>query len=118
MNENSKQHASCNLIPEMNHNELVGWRKQPVDFAVLLLRTKDDHPRNSVRAKINKEIIGNFTNTVIDVSAKGDSLIEQSLYFVSLGDWISWEVSQLRQVDAMEVKVIDHLKGELAKVDL
>ncbi|MCH2044372.1 MAG: bifunctional phosphoglucose/phosphomannose isomerase [Saprospiraceae bacterium] len=118
LNENAKILCSHHIIPEMNHNELVGWRKQPVDFAVLLLRTKDDHPRNSVRAKINKEIIGNFTNTVIDVSAKGDSLIEQSLYFVSLGDWISWEVSQLRQVDAMEVKVIDHLKGELAKVDL
>ena len=117
-NENGKILCSHNIIPEMNHNELVGWRKQPVDFAVIIFRTKDDHPRNQARIDINKEIIGNFTNTIIEFFAKGTSLIEQAIYAVHFGDWLSWEVSQLREVDAVEVKVIDYLKSELASVNM
>ena len=116
LNENAKILCSHHTIPEMNHNELVGWRKQPVKFAVLLLRTKNDYYKNELRAQISKKIISNFTDTLIDVVAKGESLIEQSLYLVNLSDWISWELSKLRQVDSIEVKVIDQLKSELAKV--
>lgn len=114
LNENAKILCSHHLIPEMNHNELVGWRKQPVDFAVLIFKSQDEHSRNLTRIDINKDIIGNFTDTLIEVVLRGDSLIEQSLYGVYLGDWLSWELSILRQVDAVEVKVIDFLKSQLA----
>ena len=113
LNENGKILCSHHIIPEMNHNELVGWRKQPIDFAVLIFRSKDDHSQNQARIEINKEIIGHYTDTLIEVFAKGESLIEQALYCVHLSDWLSWEIAQLRQVDATEVKVIDFLKSEL-----
>ena len=116
LNENSKIICSHHIIPEMNHNELVGWRKQPVDFAVVIFRSKDDHPQNQARIEINKEIIGHYTDTLIEVFAKGDSLIEQALYCVHLSDWLSWELAQLREVDATEVKVIDFLKSELSNI--
>lgn len=114
LNENAKVLCSHHVIPEMNHNELVGWRKQPGAFAVLLFRSKDDHPQNQARIEINKEIIGHYTDTLIEIILKGDSLIEQALYAVHLGDWLSWELSLLREVDATEVRVIDFLKSELA----
>lgn len=117
LNENSKILCSHHTIPEMNHNELVGWRKQPGEFVVIMFRSKDDHPRVQARIDINKEIIGNFTNTIIEFFVKGDSLIEQAIYAVHFGDWLSWEVSLLREVDAVEVKVIDYLKSELASVN-
>jgi glucose/mannose-6-phosphate isomerase len=116
LNENSKLLCSHHIIPEMNHNELVGWRKQPTDFAVVIFRSKDDHPQNHARIEINKEIIGHYTDTLIEVFAKGESLIEQALYCVHLSDWLSWELAQLRQVDATEVKVIDFLKSELSNI--
>jgi len=115
LNENAKILCLHHIIPEMNHNELVGWRKQPNEFAVLIFRSQDDHPRNQIRIDINKEIISHYTNTVIEIFVMGDSLVEQALYAVHLGDWLSWEASQLRQVDAIEVKVIDYLKSELGK---
>lgn len=118
LNENSKILCCHHVIPEMNHNELVGWREQSGDFAVVIFRSKDDHPRNQVRIKINKEIIGNYTDTVIEIFCKGDSLIEQAMYGVHLGDWVSWELSQNRNMDAVEVKVIDFLKSQLAAADL
>lgn len=116
VNENAKQLCWHHIIPEMNHNELVGWRDKRNDLAVLIFRSNDDHPRNQVRIDINKEIIGNYTDTIIELYAKGNSLVEQALYLVHLGDWISWYLAQLRGMDAVEVKVIDFLKGELAKV--
>ena len=116
LNENAKMLCWNHVIPEMNHNELVGWRDRNNKLAVIYFRSKDDFERNQTRIDINKEIIGNYTDTVIEVFAKGDSLIEQSFYFVHLGDWISWYVSQLRGMDSIEVNVIDYLKGELAKV--
>jgi glucose/mannose-6-phosphate isomerase len=115
INENSKMLCWHHAIPEMNHNELVGWRNHRPEWAVVLFRSSDNHPRNATRMDINKEIISEYCDSVIQIQAKGDSLIERSFYLVHFGDWISWHLSQLQGRDAVEVKVIDYLKGELAK---
>ena len=60
-------------------------------------------------------IIKKYTSTIIEVYSKGSNLTEECLYLVHLGDWISWYLSEIRKVDAIEVNVIDYLKGELAK---
>lgn len=117
INENSKFLAWHHVIPEMNHNELVGWRDTYDNLAVVYFRNKDDFHRNAVRMDINKEVISKYTNTIIEIYSKGQSLVEKSIYLVHLGDWVSWYLAQLRGVDALEVNVIDHLKGELAKVN-
>ena len=52
----------------------------------------------------------------MEVWSKGNSLVEKAIYFVNLGDWVSWYLSELRGVDAVEIDVINYLKGELAKV--
>ncbi len=116
LNENAKILCWHHVIPEMNHNELVGWRNPDDDLAVVIFRNRDDYPRNQVRIDINKEIIGRYTNTLIEIYSKGGNLVEQAMYFVHLGDWISVYVAELRNVDSIEVKVIDYLKGELSKV--
>lgn len=116
IDENAKMLCWHHVIPEMNHNELVGWRIKNDDLAVIFFRNKDDHSRNQVRIDINKEIISHYTSTLIEVFSKGNSLVERSMYFVNLGDWISVYLAELRGVDSIEVKVIDFLKGELGKV--
>ncbi|MCF8236798.1 MAG: bifunctional phosphoglucose/phosphomannose isomerase [Saprospiraceae bacterium] len=114
LNENAKVLCWHHVIPEMNHNELVGWRDRRDDLAVLVFRNHDDYNRNQMRLDINKEIISHYTGSFIEVYSKGQSLVEQTMYQVHLGDWISWYLAQLRGVDAMEVRVIDFLKSELA----
>lgn len=116
INENSKYLACHHVIPEMNHNELVGWKDVMNNIAVIIFRNKDDYSRNVTRIDINKEIISKLTNTVIEIYSKGQNLVEKSIYFVHLGDWVSWYLAELRGVDALEVNVIDYLKKELAKV--
>lgn len=118
LNENSKILAVHHVIPEMNHNELVGWTKQPGDYAVVIFRSEDDHSRNQKRIEINKQIMGEVAKVVLEIDCLGESLIEQAMYGVHLGDWISYELSLARGVDSIEVDVIDLLKRELAAANL
>ncbi len=118
INENSKMLCWHHVIPEMNHNELVGWRDKNDNLAVILFRNEDDYIRNQMRLDINKEVFETYTNTMIEVWSKGNSLCERMMYFVHLGDFISTDLAALRNLDATEVKVIDYLKGELSKVSV
>lgn len=115
INENSKMLCWHGAIPEMNHNELVGWRDKNDNLAVLLLRNEDDYERVQTRMEINKKIIRKYTPHVIELFSKGGSYWERLFYFIHLTDWLSVFLADERGVDAMEVKVIDHLKSSLAK---
>ncbi|MBT5089730.1 MAG: bifunctional phosphoglucose/phosphomannose isomerase, partial [Flavobacteriales bacterium] len=116
LNENSKILAWHNVVPEMNHNELLGWRTNVDGLAVVYFRNKCDYNRNQIRMDINKKVISKFTSNITEIWSKGHSLIENSLYHISLGDWTSWYLSEMNNVDAIEIDVIDFLKGELAKI--
>ena len=116
INENSKMLCWHHVIPEMNHNELLGWRTNVDGLAVVYFRNKCDYDRNQIRMDINKKVISKFTSNITEIWSKGDSLIENSLYHISLGDWVSWYLSEMNNVDAIEIDVIDFLKGELAKI--
>lgn len=117
INENAKMLCWHNVIPEMNHNELVGWKSKDTRVSVLFMRNKDDYARNATRMNINNKIISELCDTVIETYSKGNSLIEKNMYFVHLGDWISWYLSDMRKVDSIEVDVIDYLKSELSKMN-
>ena len=101
--------------PEMNHNELVGWRKADPTLGVIFLRNNYDHPRNELRIELTKEVVSHYAGTTIELYSKGHSLIERSLYLVHLLDYASVYLADLNKVDAVEVKVIDFLKNELSK---
>lgn len=114
-NENSKVLGWERPFPEMNHNELVGWRDQSENLAVIFLHTGSELDRVSRRFEINRSVICNFTENVYDIVAKGNSFLEKAIYLILLGDWTSWYLAELRGVDAVEVNVIDYLKSALSK---
>ena len=116
INENSKMLCWHHVIPEMNHNELLGWRTNVDNLAVVYFRNKSDFDRNHVRMDINKKVISKYTSNISEVWSKGDSVIENTLYHINLGDWVSWYLSEMNNVDAIEIDVINYLKGELAKI--
>lgn len=115
-NENSKILCWHHIIPEMNHNELVGWTEKNDNLAVLFLLDKDEYSRNTARVEINKEVIKKYTSTVIEIHSKGNSAIEKAIYFIHLGDWLSVILGLSRGADLMEIKVIEHLKSALSKI--
>lgn len=115
INENAKMLCWHHVVPEMNHNELVGWRNQIGNWAPIFLRSREDFDRNQQRIEINKSIVAKYSEHVIEIYAKGESHTERAFYLIHLGDWVSVYLAELNGVDAVEVKVIDHLKNELAK---
>lgn len=117
LNENSKLLAWHGAIPEMNHNELVGWRDDAKDKAVLILRNEDDYDRVQSRIEINKKVFKKYTNTVIEIYSQGASYWEKAFYLIHLTDWISVILADLRELDATEVKVIDFLKKSLSEIE-
>lgn len=113
--ENSKYLCWHHVIPEMNHNELVGWGGGDDRFAVVFMQTNDLIPRNQKRYEITMEQVKKKTPHVIEIVAKGNTPIERSFYLIHLVDWASFYLSQNNGVDPMDIDVIYYLKDELAK---
>jgi glucose/mannose-6-phosphate isomerase len=117
--ENGKSLTWGHVLPEMNHNELVGWKaltEQMREMQVFLLRDKDDHKRVARRMDITKEIINEHTQRITEVWSEGKSPLARIFSLVYLGDWVSFYLAILNNENPMPVKVIDYLKNELAKV--
>lgn len=115
-NENSKFLCSTHIIPEMNHNELVGWGGGDDRFSVLFIDGVDISERNKVRMEISREIISRRTSNIMTIQASGSSHLERCMYLIHLVDWASYYLNELTGADIMDIKVIDHLKSELAKI--
>lgn len=117
--ENAKVLAFGHVLPEMNHNELVGWkvlRRQMKEMAVIFLHDKQDHERVQLRMGIMKGIVGEYAGRIIDATSEGNSLLTRIFSLVYLGDWVSYFLAMLNGIDPTPVKVIDYLKNELSKV--
>jgi glucose/mannose-6-phosphate isomerase len=115
INENAKILCWHHVIPEMNHNEMVGWREENPDLAVLFIDNNLDFRRNVQRREINEETIRKYTPNIHHIQSKGRNLIEQSFYHMFFGDLLSIYLAEKRGFEAMEIDVINHLKSTLEK---
>ncbi|MFN2424299.1 MAG: bifunctional phosphoglucose/phosphomannose isomerase [Cryomorphaceae bacterium] len=115
INENAKMLCWHHAFPEMNHNELVGWAEEHKDLSVILMRTSEEHPSTAKRMELSKEIMGRYTDKIVELQALGESRIERAYYLIHLGDWLSFYMAVDRDVDPIEIEVIDYFKAELAK---
>jgi glucose/mannose-6-phosphate isomerase len=119
LNENAKHMAHVNTFPEMNHNELVGWRF-PEPLMPLLqpiyLYSDHDHERVEKRMEICREIFEKKSNPIIDIIGEGASLLEQYFYLIHLTDWISCYLAKENSVEPDPVEPIVYLKSELDKL--
>lgn len=113
-NENSKFLCWTHVIPEMNHNELVGWGGGDDRFAVLFLNTEDMYSRNQKRFEITQQEILKKGAKVMELMAKGNSQIQRSFYLINVVDWASFYLCGMNGADIIDIKVIDYLKNELA----
>jgi glucose/mannose-6-phosphate isomerase len=114
LNENAKILCWHHVVPEMNHNELVGWSQTYSNVAVILFKDKDENPRNKLRMDFCRKVFDKYAAEIIEIPSKGESKVEKTLYWIHLGDWISMFLAEKRNVDAMDIKIIDNLKNELA----
>ena len=115
MNENSKMLCWHHILPEMNHNELVGWAGGRDDLAVVILRNKTDYQRTQMRMEFSKKVFAKHTPHIKEIWSKGNSVLERSLYLIHLTDWASLFLAEKKGIDPVEVDIITQLKDTLAK---
>lgn len=115
-NENSKMVGWDAEVPEMNHNELVGWEGGNQMLSAIFLRSSHDYARNAKRIDINKALISQRTKSVFEVWAEQGSRLFETVYLIHWGDWLSYQLSEINQVDIMDIQAIDYLKSELSKL--
>lgn len=112
-NENSKILCIHHVIPEMNHNELVGWGLGNDSYGVLIFDSKDWFDRNRVRMEFSREHIAKKNAHIYTLEAKGENIMERSMYFINVVDWASFYLAEMNEVDPIEIDVINELKGKL-----
>jgi glucose/mannose-6-phosphate isomerase len=118
INENSKAWAFYEIFSELNHNAVVGYQF-PSELAskiyVVLLRCPSLHPRILIRYQVTSELLKqkDISHEIID-SQGGNELI-QMMSLIYLGDWVSYYLAILNEIDPTPVKVIDYLKKRLSE---
>jgi glucose/mannose-6-phosphate isomerase len=116
LNENAKILCWHHVLPEMNHNELVGWTQKDERLAAIFLRNEDDYFRTVKRMEITHEIVSKYAGSVTDITSQGESRLERTLFLIHMLDWVSYYLAEKRNVDAVEVNIINHLKDSLASI--
>lgn len=117
LNENGKTWAVCEVIPELNHNSVVGFGL-PDNLnkiaSVLMLRCPSLHPRHLARYTITGELLdkAGIPNVAVDSEAGSD--LAQTMSLVYLGDWTSYYLGILNGANPSAVPAIDYLKDRLS----
>jgi glucose/mannose-6-phosphate isomerase len=117
LNENAKAPAFWAELPELCHNEVVGYeltsRLLP-QGTVVFLRARGDHPRVQKRVEILHGLLAARAIPWLDVSGRGAGALAQLLSLLYLGDWTSYYLALLNGVDPAPVAIIGELKNRLA----
>ncbi|HHW60276.1 MAG TPA: bifunctional phosphoglucose/phosphomannose isomerase [Syntrophomonadaceae bacterium] len=118
INENAKAPAYFGILPELNHNEIVGF-EVPADLlsrlVVVILRDRYDHPRVQKRIEISRGMIEDRVAAVLEVPSQGESFLARVYSLIYMGDWVSYYLALAYDIDPTPVAAIDRLKNELAK---
>jgi glucose/mannose-6-phosphate isomerase len=117
INENSKQPAFWNVIPELCHNEIVGFERADLlsNVRVILLRSDLDYQRNLTRLEIMKLFFKGRGVEYEEARAAGEGRLAQLLSLIYLGDFVSVYLALLNGVDPTLVRPIAEFKERLRR---
>ena len=117
INENVKQPAFSHELPELDHNEIVGWEGagELGRFSAVFLADSDLHPRIQQRIELTRGLIASQAAATYRVESRGEHQTERLISLVLLGDLVSIYMAVLRGVAPSPIDVLDRLKGELAR---
>jgi glucose/mannose-6-phosphate isomerase len=116
INENAGLPAFASVLPELDHNEVVGWpaARELGRFAAVFLEDPGAHPRNLLRGKLTAEQAAAGTDVVERIMPRGQSPTERLISHVLLGDLVSLYLAVLRGEDPVAIAPIEALKAALA----
>ena len=117
LEENAKMVAFHHSLPEMNHNEIVGYLNNPEllnNLGILWLMDESQHPRTALRQSLTKNLIGDIVGYQEEICSMGSSLMERLFYLIHYCDWVTYWCAVLHGTDPTPVKRIQTLKESLS----
>jgi glucose/mannose-6-phosphate isomerase len=119
LNEYGKVPAFANLIPELNHNEIVGWSGlrdlTSKQFTLVLLRDSVEHPRVSLRFEVTEQLVRDAAADVVTVESEGKGALCRLFSLILVTQLTAIYVGLSGGVDPGPVTVIEDLKNQLAQ---
>jgi len=118
LNENSKAWAFYEVFPELNHNAVVGYQfpeELASRIAVVLLRSASLPQQIKLRYQVTCQLLDRANVSYQIVDGEGSSPLSQIMSLVLFGDFISYYLAILYNIDPSPVKAIDYLKEQLSK---
>ncbi|MGH8916669.1 MAG: bifunctional phosphoglucose/phosphomannose isomerase [Acidimicrobiia bacterium] len=119
INENAKMPAWWSLLPELDHNELVGWETLPSLtrdlLGIVALTDRSDHPRVGARLDHSSALTESAVPWLAKISSTGDSELARLMTLTASGDLVSWRLAEEAGVDPVPVATIEKLKKLLVK---
>ena len=117
--ENSKMLCYHNDLPELNHNEIVGWENNSILFDHLFLiwlSDEADNERVKHRMDITQTILKEKKVDQYVIKMTGNFFQDRFLNMIHYGDWLSYWCAIAHNTDPSPVSNIDRLKKELSKI--
>jgi glucose/mannose-6-phosphate isomerase len=115
INENAGLPAFASALPELDHNEVVGWPAADGRLSAVFLEDPGADPRNLLRSALTAEQAAAGAAVVERVTGRGETPTERLASLVLLGDLVSLYLAVLRGEDPVSVPPIDALKAALAE---
>ena len=113
LQENSKISAFHNIVPEMNHNEIEGWKQNTNNYSIIWLQDEIDHPQIQKRMNISRKILEEMNIKNYVLKTNGSIFVERFLKLIILTDWITFYLAIKNNVDPSPVNTISKLKKML-----
>ena len=116
-NENAKQPSFASVLPELDHNEIVGFEKSGAfgeQAVVVMLKDPRQHRQVERRIALTRDIIRPGVSDVITIEGEGETPLARLMDLVLLGDYVTLYAACLRRVDPEPVDSIGTLKMGLA----
>ena len=115
INENAKAPAFAAELPELDHNELVGWdgASELGPFSAVFLDDSDLHPRVRQRDRADPRADRQPRRRDLPDRVDRPDAAAAAVSLVLLGDLVSLYLAALRGVDPGPVTVVDSLRSAL-----
>lgn len=117
LNENAKAWAFHEVFPELNHNAVVGYQfpgELSMKIVVVFLSSSLLPKRIQLRYRTTGQLLRKAGVSYQTVDSGVESPLAQVMSLVLFGDYTSYYLAMLYQIDPSPVKAIDFLKKQLS----